>query len=115
MRRKYAVLFLLSGAVLGVLSGMMWFGIGSWFDRQSDFFVLTTGLGERISLYFGAFTSFFIVPAILPLLIAGAVTLVKFSRKNLIISAGFVAVYYGSHWLPVGLLLLYCIIFNKSF
>jgi hypothetical protein len=115
MIHKYSKMFLLTGALLGFISGLMWFGIGSWLDLDSDFFVLSVGIGDSITGYLGNFASFFIVPVILPVLIAGVYLIIKFSRTNLIIAAVFVAVYYGCHWLPLGLLLLYFIIFNISF
>ena len=90
--------FILTGATLGLVSGILWFKIGEIFDN-----------------YTGNFIAWFVMPAILPLLVAGVNLLIKFSRKNLIMSTVFVAVYYGCHWIPIGLLLLYCIIFNLSF
>ncbi len=85
----------LTSAILGLVSGILWFRIGEILDG-----------------HIGNFTSWFIMPAILPLLITGAYLFRKYSRKNLITGIAFVAVYYGFHWLPMLLVLLYFVIFN---
>jgi hypothetical protein len=86
---------LLTGALLGLVSGILWFRIGEILDG-----------------HVGNFTSWFIMPAILPLLITGACLFKKYSRKTLITGIAFVAVYYGFHWLPMLLVLLYFVLFN---
>jgi hypothetical protein len=94
-RLKYHKMFLLTGAIFGLVSGILWFRIGEIFDS-----------------HIGNFTSWFIMPAILPLLITGAYLFRKYSRKTLIRGVVFVAVYYGFHWLPMLLTLLYFLLFN---
>lgn len=95
---KYSKMFLLTGAVLGLVSGLLWFKIG-----------------EKLDDHLGNFTSWFIMPAILPLLVAGICLVRKFSRNTLNTGIVFVAIYYGFHWLPMLLVLLYFILFGIKF
>ena len=95
MNIKYSKMFLLAGAVLGLISGILWFRIGEILDGHT-----------------GNFIAWFIMPLILPLLIGGAYLFKKYSRDTLITGIVFVAVYYGFHWLPMLLVLLYFVLFN---
>ncbi len=95
MKIKYSKLFLLTGAVLGLVSGFLWFRIGEILDDHT-----------------GNFTSWFIMPAILPSLITAAYLFRKYSRNTLITGIAFVAVYYGFHWLPMFFVHLYFVLFN---
>ncbi len=93
---NYSKTFLIAGAVLGLISGIVWFKIGEILDG-----------------YTGNFIAWFIMPVILPLLITGAYLLLKkYSRDTLVIGIAFVAVYYGFHWLPMLLVFLYFMLFN---
>lgn len=87
--------FLIIGVVLGLVSGILWFKVGEFLDGHT-----------------GNFIAWFIMPLILPLLIAGTYLLKKYSRDTLITGIVFVAVYYGFHWLPMLLVLLYFMLFN---
>ena len=75
MKIKYSKMFLLTGAVLGLISGILWFRIGEILDGHT-----------------GNFISWFIIPAILPLLITGAYLFKKYSRDTLVIGIAFVGI-----------------------
>ena len=95
MNIKYSKMFLLAGAMLGLISGILWFKIGEILDGHT-----------------GNFISWFIMPVILPFLIAGTYLFKKYSFDTLVTGIVFVAVYYGFHWLPMLLVLLYFVLFN---
>jgi len=95
-KAKYSKPFLITGAALGLVSGILWFKIGEILDG-----------------YTGNFVSWFVMPAIFPLLITGARLFKKYSHETLGTGLAFVAVYYGFHWLPMLLVLVYYfVLFN---
>lgn len=87
-------LFLL-GAVPGLASGVLWFRVG-----------------ETLDGYAGNFVAWFVLPLVVPLVIAGTCLLKNSSRETLIRGLVFVGVYYGFHWIPMVLVLLYFAVFG---
>jgi hypothetical protein len=94
-KKVYLNPFVIIGVVLGLISGILWFKVGEILDGHTCNFI-----------------AWFISPLILPLLITGVYLLIKYSRYKLILGIIFVSVYYGFHWLPMLLVLLYFILFN---
>ena len=93
--KYHSKMFLLAGAVLGLCSGLSWFKIGEIFDN-----------------HFSNFIAWFVLPAVLPLLIAIVYTLWKPARTTIITNVVFVTIFYAMHWLPFVSWYLYFILFN---
>jgi hypothetical protein len=84
---------ILTGIAAGLISGIMWFWIG-----------------EKLDNLLGNFIAWYIVPAILPLLIAGILWIRKYN--SLMTSSSFFVIFYLFHWLPILVLILYFWVFD---
>jgi hypothetical protein len=70
---------------MGLISGILWFKVGEYFDD-----------------FLGNFVSWFILPAVLPLIISLAIVFAGFRQKTTITyGILFLILYYVFHWVPL--------------